>query len=172
RVSLFDLPEEVQKEFGFDPFVAMDHAKATMESQREIRWKLFWERQQYESEQAKLAEQDAIQRAAEREWIPVEATVIQKLGADAVLARCERVTFEKTTTKSTLGFTIDGPPRRVLVKYGEAPLVLRFAVPLERFPSVGQVWKGYVNPVAIGEVEFKFRGVGQKSAAHQAAPAK
>jgi hypothetical protein len=172
RLSLFELPEAIQKEHGFDPFAAMEHARAEMERQRELRWKLFWEKQEYESGQARIAEHEAIMREAAREWIPVEATIVQRLGDGVVLARCRRIAFETTKTKSTLGFIVDGPPKRVLVNFGESALALRFAVPVEKAPAVGAVWKGYVHPASEGTLDFKYRGVSQSAAAHLAVPVK
>lgn len=172
RLSLFEMPEAIQKAHGFDPFAAMEHARAEMDRQRELRWKLFWEKQEYESGQARVAEQEAILREAAREWVPVEATILRRLDDGVVLASCRRVAFEKTKTKSTLGFVIDGPPRRVLVDFGDGPLALRFAVPIGDTPASGSVWKGYVHPVSQGAMDFTLRGTRQSAAAHLAAPAK
>lgn len=172
RLSFFDLPESIQREHGFDPVVAMRHARAEMDRQRDLKWKLFWERQNYESEQARQAEYEAIAREAAREWVPVEATILRRLGPDAVLASCRRITFEKTTTKSTLGFTVDGPPRRVLVDFGDGPLALRFAVPPGDVPAGGGVWKVFVHPVSDGEISFEVSGSTAKAGAHRVVPAK
>lgn len=172
RLSFFDLPESIQREHGFDPVVAMRHARAEMDRQRDLKWKLFWERQNYESEQARVAEYEAIAREAAREWVPVEATILRRLGPDAVLASCRRITFEKTTTKSTLGFTVEGPPRRVLVDFGDGPIALRFAVPPGTVPGRGGVWQVYVYPVSDGESTFEVSGATAKAGTHRVVPAK
>lgn len=166
RLSLFDLPESVQQAHGFDPFAAMEFYKARAEWQRELKWKMFWEKQAHEADQAKAADLEATLRTAQAEWVPVEATILQRLGDDAVLARCRRVVFERTRAKSTLGFDIEGPPKRKLVDFGEAAIVLRMVVPGE----IGAEWKGYVNPVSEGTHAFRYRGTPQSAAAHRAAP--
>lgn len=172
RLSLFDLPEPIQQQYRFDPSTAMAHARSRLERERDQRWRLFWERQEFESGQARIAEHESIQRVGEREWVPVEARIVQHLDESAALARCRRVTFEKTQVKSTLGFLVDGPPRRVLVDFAQKAVVLRFAVPLEGRPAVGTVWKGFVNPAADGETTFRYRGVEQSAPAHRAVPAR
>jgi hypothetical protein len=166
RLSLFDLPEAVQQAHGFDPFAAMEFYKARADWQQDLKWKLFWEKQAHEADQAKAADLEAMLRTAEAEWVPVEATVIQRLGDGAVLARCRRVVFERTRAKSTLGFDIEGPPRRKLVDFGDGAIVLRMVAPVE----IGADWKGYVNPVSDGAHAFTYRGVPQSASAHRAAP--
>ncbi|MCB1230005.1 MAG: hypothetical protein KDN19_07060 [Verrucomicrobiae bacterium] len=159
RLSFFDLPESVQQEWGFDPFAAMEHYKAENERERALRWKLFWERQEYESEQARIAAEEKLRDTAEREWIPVEGVVISRIeGGAAIVARCSRVTFQKTKTKSTLGFEIDGPPKRVLVPFAEKAVILHIAVPADHLPPAGGKWRGYVDPIAEGGGSYRYRG--------------
>lgn len=159
RLSFFDLPETVQKEWGFDPFAAMDHFKAEEERERQARWRMFWEKQQYESEQARLSDEERLRELAEREWIPIEATVISRAdGGETLVALCRRVVFEKTKKKSTLGFEIDGPLRRSLVLLKDDPLLLKMAIPGDESKVVGQTWKGYLDPVSKAEGSYVLRG--------------
>lgn len=172
RLSLFELPVTVQEEWGFDPFKATEHFKAEAARQRGLRWRLFWERQEYESEQARQQDEERLLATAAREWIPVEATVLQRLEDGSLVARCQQVTFKKTKTKSTLGFEIDGPPKRTLVPFGNGPLILRVAVSSGAPPNTGSVWKGFVHPVSEGEMSYHTRGQSYQAPAHAAAPAK
>jgi len=172
RLSLFDLPAAVQEEWGFDPFRAMEYFKATAEKDRKLKWRLFWERQQYESAQARKEERKRLLAKAVKEWVPVEASISQRLEDGSVVANCQRITFEKTKMKSTLGFIVDGPPKRVLVPFSREAVVLRFVVPPAEPPAVGSKWKGYVAPVSDGKVTYGYHGVEISSPVHLAAAPK
>ena len=171
RLSLFELPASVQEEWGFDPFKATEYFKAETARQRELRWRMFWERQQYESEQAQQEDEQRLMATAAREWVPVEATVLKRLEGGSMVASCKRVTFKKTKTKSTLGFEIDGPPKRVLVPFGDGPIVLRIAVSADSGEKSGSVWKGYVHPISEGQISYRSRGQSFTAPAHAATPA-
>lgn len=172
KLSFFDLSEAVQAEWGFDPFRAMDFYKASQETERAQRWRLFWERQQFESEQAKKRDQELLQEKAEREWIPVEAEVIRKVDEIRFLARCKRITFQPTKTRSKLGFEIDGPPKRVLIPFAKGPVILQLAVEGSKLPKPGETWKGFVHPNGAGQETYSVRGVPGSARTHLAAPAK
>ena len=149
RISFFDLPREIRETFHFDPFVAIEHYRQETERQREVRWQTFWEKQRHEAEAAEAEDRKKLIEEAYAEWIPVEAQVVRPV-ADGFLARCQRVTFEKTTKRSKLGFLVEGPPKRKLVEFaGGSPILLRLVRrPGEDLPKRNTTWKGYVAPVA------------------------
>lgn len=171
KLSFFDLPESVQVEWGFDPFRAMAFYRENVEKERALRWRLFWERQHFESEQAKLEDSDRLWQKARREWVPVEAEVIQVVGEGRFLARCKRVTFQATKTKSTLGFIVDGPPKRVLVPLPGSPMILKLSVEGARTPSRGTTWRGFVHPSSEGKGSYRVKGAAGSASIHAASPA-
>ncbi len=175
RLSFFDLSEEVQAEWGFDPFLAMKVFKAENERERALRWRLFWERQQYESDQARQETEQRLRDTARREWIPVEATVLARIEDEdgpGFVAECWRVTFRKTKTRSTLGFEIDGPPKRVLMPLREGAVILRPAISSDPMPRVGGAWSGYVDPDSEGKGSYPYAGAAVPAATFSVIPAK
>ncbi|MCP5539568.1 MAG: hypothetical protein H7A53_03980 [Akkermansiaceae bacterium] len=170
RVSFFELPKEIQDRFGFDPFEAIEAMNQLNRRNRETRWRMFWERQKHEAEQAELADARSLVATAESEWVPVEASVIQVFADGSFLASCQRVVFEPTKTKSKLGFEIDGPPRRKLVKFGSGRLVLRPELSAEK-PSLAKTWKGYLCPWPEGKRDVSYRGTRTEFPSHRAVPA-
>ncbi len=172
RLSFFDLPEKVQGEWGFDPFKAMEHFKAEKERERALRWRLFWERQQYESEQARQADEARLREEAAREWVPVEARILgRSADGEGFVAVCQRITFQPTKTRSTLGSVIDGPPKRVLQPFSDRPVVLRVAVTLEIAPLAGDKWNAYVEPASDGVSTYRMEGRNHEASVHYAVPA-
>lgn len=171
RLSFFDLPERVQGEWGFDPFKAMEHFKAEKERERTLRWRLFWERQQHESEQAREADEERLRRLAAREWVPVEARILGRTAdGESLVAICHRITFQPTKARSTLGSVIDGPPKRVLQAFAESPVVLRLAVATENPPLAGDKWKGYLEPQSDSTSTYRLQGQLHQAAVHAAVP--
>lgn len=148
RVSLFELSPSIQERYQFDPIAAMkaDLTREAEEKERLAALLLEKRRRQDDLETAR-AESELIQ-VARTEWVPVEATII---GIDdgGVIVEARSITLVSTQVRSTLGFLNEGPPKRVLEPFGRGPLLLDEVVSSARSDNlkVGDVWRGYLNPI-------------------------
>jgi len=149
RVSLFDLSQSIQTKYNFDPVAAMKADLLHSAGELKRRKLLLLERQRREADLEKArAESDLIQ-LAKADWVPVEATVVEILNGSVVL-EARRITLIATQTRSTLGFLKSGPPKKVLEPFTSDLLLLKEVVPSQNSGKLkpGEIWKGYLNPVA------------------------
>ncbi len=148
RVSLFELSPSIQEKYQFDPIAAMkaDLARKAEEKERLAVLLLENSRRQAALETAR-AESELIQMA-KAEWVPVEATVIG-IENGSVIVEAKSITLVPTQARSTLGFLKEGPPKRVLERFGRGPLLLDEVVSPARSDNlkVGDIWRGYLNPI-------------------------
>lgn len=140
KVSFFDLDTDLRKRYGFDPVAGMKKRRTDLEQQRERRWEQFWEREKWESEKKSRQELEDFQAKARREWMPITARVLRRTDRGAFV-QASRITFVPTKTKSTLGFEIDGPPKKQLVPFKPDVIFI------EATGIDGEFWQGYLDPV-------------------------
>ena len=149
RVSFFELDEKMREEHGFDPVEALKKYKLDQKRKREEKWKRFWERQKFESVEEEKKERESLVKTAKTDWMPVEATVIRRDEKGAYV-RAKKIKFVPTTVKSTLGFDVEGPPRKTLVRM--TPDVIF----IQTTEFSGVYWKGYLEPFPMEMVPHPY----------------
>lgn len=145
RVSFFDLDESIRDEYDFDPVAAMEKYKRDKAVQRELKWKRFWEKQKAESDRAERMAQAEFLKVVKTTWMPIEASVLGRQSG-GLFVRAKRIKFVPTKTRSTLGFEIDGPPRKTLVPVGGGVIFI------DSTEVSGERWLGYLEPQPNGTV--------------------
>lgn len=143
RVSFFDLDERMQSDQEFDPVAAMKKYKVDRKNLRDLKWRQFWARQKYEAEVAEREEQSKFLQEVKTKWTPVEANVLETAPGGAFV-RAKVITFQKTKTKSTLGFEREGPLRKSLVPFKPSVIFITAS------GISGKIWAGYLEPAASG----------------------
>lgn len=141
RVSLFDVSKELQKKYDFDPVAAMEKYKRDIETQRKLKWKRFLEGQKHEAAMARAESKEKFAEKVKATWIPVVATVHELKNGGAFVS-ASQIKYVPTKTKTTLGFEIDGPPRKTLVPM--SPNVIFIKAAGIKLPK----WQGYLEPLA------------------------
>ncbi len=149
RVSLFDVNPEIQKDYDFDPIAALDKYKKDQLVLSKMRKDRFLKAEKYKALEAAKADKERAYEAATKEWIPATG-VVEKVNRKGVFVSAAKITFVPTKMKSTLGFTVDGPPKKVL-KPLESGMVCLTGIEAK----VGAHWRGYINPVCLQHVSFK-----------------
>ena len=143
KVSFFDLGEELQRAYDFDPVAALKKYKADRERMRELKWRQFWANAKHEAEQVEQAEREKFLEEVKATWTPVEAAVLQT-SAQGAWVRAQRICFVPSRSVSKLGFERNGPLRKTLVPW--RPDVIFIAAP----GISGDRWRGYLEPAASG----------------------
>jgi len=149
RISLFSLSKELQDRYNFDPIAASRKADADEKIQRKTHWKLFWKKQKYEAAAAQKLAAAKLYQTAKQSWYPVEASIV-KFKDSGAYVRARRILFLPTKVKSTLGFTVDGPPRRSTVPMSSGLIFIQN--PFGKITALpGRKWKGYVESFPSGQ---------------------
>ena len=147
KVSFFDLDEEIQKEFNFDPVAGMAKYKQNIDAQRDLRWQIFWANQKNKTK--KQSQQNQLKKIQEikKTWIPIKAKkVLSVQNKDGIFVQAKKLTYVKTKTKSKLGFEIDGPAVKKLVPFEPQVIFLEIGT----FEQSS--WDGYVAPIPNGTI--------------------
>ncbi len=147
RISFFDLPASLQRAHDFDPVAAMQKRKEDLARNREWRWERFWKTREHEAALAEERAREQLRKKARLEWIPVEATVVRRIG-DGAFVRAKKIEFVPTKVRSVLGFERDGPLRKTLVPFSPDVIFIEGA------EIRGRSWLGYVEPFANGTRAF------------------
>ena len=150
KISFFDLDSEFQRKHGFDPVEALDRYEKEKELQKKLKWERFWEAQEFEAKKAEEEAREKLIKVPKRSWIPVEAKILS-ITNNGGYAAAKQITFVPTKTKSTLGFEIDGPPRKTLVRMKPDVIFLQVAG-IQR----GE-WEGYIEPEPRDTVQHPFK---------------
>ena len=145
KISMFEVSADLQKKYNFDPVAAMEKYHRDKEAQRKLKWKLFWEGQKHKAAVEAEKDREKFLEIVKTTWLPVEARVV-KPGKDGAFVSASQIKFVATKTKSTLGFEIDGPKRKTLVRM--SPNVIFITAT----GISGTYWKGYLEPFAHGTV--------------------
>jgi hypothetical protein len=151
KISFFDLDESFQKKYGFDPIAAMEKYRASLKTQRDLKWKRFWEAQKHEVGVVVKEDRQKFLKTVKATWIPVEARVV-KHGETGSYVQASRITFVRTKAKSSLGFEIDGPLRKKLVPMTPNVIFIKAA------GIKGEIWQGYLEPHSHGSTGEKLWG--------------
>lgn len=149
RLSLFDLSPELQEKFDFDPVSAMKAYRENEAKSREVRKQRILETARLQAEAERAATAEAMRFVAEKEWLPIEAT-IKRVTDDGAYAQVKEIVFLPTTQISTLGFENPGPPKRIARRFGTGLVFLQGVN--HRFVK-GEIWKGYMDPSSIRRVK-------------------
>lgn len=150
KVSFFDVDESLQKQLGFDPIAAMEKYRHDKKTQRERKWKRFWDAQQHEALLESKETQKEFLETVKATWIPVQAQVHSRQEQGAFVT-ASRITFVETKTKSSLGFEIDGPLRKRLVPMSADVIFIKAT------GITGDYWRGYLEPQAYGMIQHPER---------------
>lgn len=146
KISLFDVSPELQKKYDFDPVGAMKRYRQEQQIQRDLKWKRFLEGQKHAAAVENEKNYEKFLEKVKVSWLPVEAK-IYKRNSSGAFVRAKRIKFVPTKTKSTLGFEIDGPPRKTLVPMEPSVIFI------EATKFTGPDWSGYLEPFAHGTVD-------------------
>jgi hypothetical protein len=143
RVSLFDVSEEIQVRYHFDPVEGMKTYRKNLAENRERQKELFLAGEKQRAEAIRRAAEEELLALAKREWVPVVAVIlnIEETGAKV---RAKRIVFVPTKVRSALGFLNDGPPEIQYENFSEKPVFLKMDP--SKLKS-GMKWKGYLNPI-------------------------
>jgi len=165
RVSLFDLPSDIQEKYEFDPVTAMAQYKRDLERQRVLKKTLLHEAEKAKAAEAARQAEERLQREAEQTWVPAEGRILLRR-PDGLFVAAQRIVMVPTKTKSTLGLPIDGPPRRELAPFSSesGTVFLAGATPLEGHPY----WQGYIEPFSSGQRTLRIRATARPVPVHRA----
>lgn len=143
HVSFFDLDNETQEKYGFDPVAAMAAYKERLEKERNLRKEEVLKSARRNAEEERRLAEEARYELAQEEWIPCEALVVQSTTSGSYVF-AKQIVLYPTEVQSTLGFVRPGPPKRKLKRFG---LGMIFLKNIEPIPVAGSSWQGYINPV-------------------------
>lgn len=145
RISFFDVDEKIQEQFNFDPVEALRIYKIRQEVERARRKQLLLEAEKMKAAIARENARIEREEIARKEWPPVLAQVVHRSDA-GLFVNAQRIEFVPTKTISTLGFELDGPPKRVLKPFSRTLIFLEGA----KLANEGdKEWRGYVDPVSL-----------------------
>ncbi|MDF1658379.1 MAG: hypothetical protein P1U58_12265 [Verrucomicrobiales bacterium] len=165
RISFFDLSNEMQERFDFDPVAAMQAFRKHQKTEQETLKQRTLALTQIRAEAERKAADEELQKRVIAEWTPVEAHIIsvRENGAYAIV---RKVYFEPTTVVSKLGLKRPGPPKRLTTPIGSGPLFLQCIA--HEF-ATGSSWNGYIEPSSTHRVTHP--DTGEKSVpVHLAVP--
>ncbi len=150
RISFFSLNKELQNKYNFDPITAVKKANLDEENRRKTHWKLFWEKQQYEASEANRVAAAKLYQKAKRTWHPIQGQIVRLQNGGAYI-NANRIVFIPTKMKSTLGFTVDGKPKKVITPM--TPGLIFIQNPHGKITTApGQKWEGYIEPFSTDKV--------------------
>lgn len=146
RVSLFDLIPDLQERFNFDPVVALEKYRKDQEVLQAQRKMRFLEAEKFKALEAAREADEEKYAQAKKLWIPATGTVLKR-NRHGTFVRAYEIKMVPTKTKSTLGFTVDGPDKKVMEPFANGVLCLTNIT-----GEIGTKWKGYVSPVCVKQV--------------------
>lgn len=154
RVSLFDLSDEIRRNYGFDHDKAMAHYKKRDAEQRVLRKKLFYDRIKFEAEQEKIARQQNFVVEDNPDWIHVRAKILSIDGNHA-MAKLERIVMRAAPRRKTAlgGEALPDPPIATYTPLSPRPVLLSEVKNTGKAIIVGQFWIGYVHRSAQNEIK-------------------
>lgn len=152
KVSFFDLDESIQNQFEFDPIAGIKKYQEKLKRNRELKWRRFWAEEREEAETAKRAEREQFLAIVKETWVPVEARMVRRSEKGAFV-RASQIVWEPTKTRSKLGFEVDGPSRKKLVRINPGVIFIR----TEDIKT--GLWTGYIEPDPVGYTSYSGDGV-------------
>lgn len=152
KVSFFDLDESIQNQFEFDPIAGIKKYQENLKVKRELKWQRFWTEEKEEAEAAARAEREQFLAIVKDTWVPVEARMVRRSEKGAFV-RASQIVWEPTKTRSKLGFEVDGPPRKKLVRINPGVIFI------ETEDIQTGLWTGYIEPDPIGYTTQSGKGV-------------
>jgi len=150
RISFFSLSKEIQNQYNFDPIAAVKKSNIEDKNRRDTKWKLFWEKQKHEATVANETAAKALYNEAKKSWHPIRAVILEFRDGGAYI-RADRIVFVPTKKKSTLGFTVAGPPKMTIVPI--KPDIIFIQNPYGKIAALkGRLWEGYMEPFSRGKI--------------------
>lgn len=143
KVSFFDLDESIQNQFEFDPIAGIKRYQESLKRKRDLKWQRFWTEEKEEAEAAARAEREQFLAIVRETWLPVEARMVRR-GENGAFVRASQIVWEPTKTRSKLGFEVDGPPRKKLVRINPGVIFI------ETEDIKTGLWTGYIEPDPVG----------------------